>query len=134
MVGYWWRGPNSELRMPQWREDPIGLPIEGILRGYLKKEILITSKEMGYQIRYSVYLLGKYKSLSTEVYPIIYVTDGYEYKHERMGNMATLLNSLIALKKIKPIIVVFIDQREPENRSNNRRMVYLAMNEHYHNL
>ncbi|MFZ6014549.1 MAG: alpha/beta hydrolase, partial [Bacteroidota bacterium] len=65
------------------------------------------------------------------VYPIIYVTDGYEYMHERMGNMVTVLNNLIHVQKIKPVIAVFIDNREPIDRSNNRRMKELAMNEKY---
>jgi enterochelin esterase family protein len=62
---------------------------------------------------------------------VIYVTDGYEYLHERMGNMKTVLNNLIAQNKIEPVIAVFIDHREPVNRSNNRRMQELAMNEKY---
>ncbi len=125
--------PNSELRMPRWKEDPISQPMEAIFHGRVEKDILITSKEMGYQVNYSVYLPSRYKTQSTEVYPIIYVTDGYEYMHERMGNMITILDNLIALKKIKPIIAVFMDHREPVNRSNNRRMLELAMNEHYLN-
>ncbi len=125
--------PNSELRMPRWNEDPITQPIEAIFHGRVEKDILINSKELGYQISYSVYLPASYKTQSKEVYPVMYVTDGYEYMHERMGNMITILDNLIHQKKIKPIIVVFIDQREPVNRSNNRRMMELAMNEHYLN-
>jgi enterochelin esterase family protein len=51
--------------------------------------------------------------------------------HERLGNMITVLDNLIHLGKIKPLIAVFIDHREPINRSNNRRMQELAMNEKY---
>jgi enterochelin esterase-like enzyme len=80
---------------------------------------------------YSVYLPASYKAQSSDIYPIIYVTDGYEYLHEKMGNMTTILDNLIYLKKIKPVIAVFIDNREPVNRSNNRRMQELAMNERY---
>lgn len=125
--------PNSELRMPRWKEDPINQPTEAIFHGRVEKDILINSTELGYQIMYSVYLPSSYKAKSAEVYPIIYVTDGYEYMHERMGNMITILDNLIHLKKIRPVIAVFIDHREPVNRSNNRRMQELAMNEHYLN-
>jgi enterochelin esterase-like enzyme len=123
--------PNSELRMPRWKEDPTSQPIDAIFHGRVEKDILINSKELAYQIMYSVYLPAGYKAKSTEVYPIIYITDGYEYMHERMGNMITILDNLIHQKKIKPIIAVFIDNREPVNRSNNRRMIELAMNEQY---
>ncbi len=50
-----------------------------------------------------------------------------------MGNMPVVLNNLIHLKKIKPVIAVFIDHREPAVRSNNRRMRELAMNESFLN-
>ncbi len=125
--------PNSELRMPRWKEDPISQPMDAIFHGRIEEDILINSKELGYQITYSVYLPSSYQKQSTEVYPIMYVTDGYEYMHERMGNMITILDNLIHQKKIKPIVAVFIDHREPVNRSNNRRMIELAMNEHYLN-
>jgi enterochelin esterase family protein len=45
--------------------------------------------------------------------------------------MAVVLNNLIAAKKMEPVIAVFIDHREPVNRSNNRRMTELAMNPNY---
>ncbi len=125
--------PNSELRMLRWTEDPINQLMPAIFHGRVEKDILINSKELGYQISYSIYLPANYKAQSKDVYPIIYVNDGYEYMHERMGNMITILDNLIHLKKIKPIIAVFIDHREPVNRSNNRRMIELAMNEHYLN-
>jgi len=123
--------PNSELRMPLWKEDPIAKPMEDILHGRVLNDLLINSNNMGYQITYSIYLPASFKAHSTEKYPIIYVTDGYEYIHERMGNMITILDNLISLKKIKPVIAVFIDNREPVNRANNRRMQELAMNDRY---
>jgi enterochelin esterase family protein len=63
----------------------------------------------------------------------MYVTDGYEYLHPKMGNMVAVLDNLILEKKIKPILVVFVDHREPVNRANNRRMRELTMNEQYLN-
>jgi len=121
--------PNSELRMPDWKEDPITLSKSGVTRGKLEDDILFNSKILGYQITYSVYLPAGYTS--SQKYPTIYVTDGYEYMHERMGNMLTILDNLIDQKKIQPIIAIFIDHREPVNRSNNRRMQELAMNSKY---
>lgn len=122
--------PNSELRMPGWKPDPLTLGrIEGAQQGDLQKDLLVNSKVLGYQLMYSIYLPDGYQK--GQPYPVIYVTDGYEYMHERMGNMTTILDNLIHLKKINPVVAVFIDNREPINRSNNRRMTELAMNEKY---
>jgi len=121
--------PNSELRMPGWRPDSIAAAIPQAPRGKIENDILISSAILNYQVTYSVYTPPGYTV--SQQYPIIYVLDGYEYMHERMGNMPVILDNLIYLKKIKPVVAVFIDHREPVNRSNNRRMKELAMNEKY---
>jgi enterochelin esterase-like enzyme len=121
--------PNSELRMPAWKLDPVMIPRENIARGALEKDILFNSKTLGYQVTYSMYYPANYNRQN--IYPVLYVTDGYEYLHERMGNMKVILDNLIADGKIKPLLVIFIDHREPVNRSNNRRMMELAMNSRY---
>lgn len=123
--------PNSELRMPDWKPDPVMIPRENIARGTLEKDILFNSKTLGYQVTYSMYYPANYNR--DAVYPVLYVTDGYEYLHDRMGNMKVILDNLIADRKIKPLLVIFIDHREPVNRSNNRRMTELAMNNRYLN-
>ncbi|HEU5291473.1 MAG TPA: alpha/beta hydrolase-fold protein [Cyclobacteriaceae bacterium] len=121
--------PNSELRMPNWKQEQVSIAREGIQKGKVVNDILMNSASLGYQITYSVYLPVGYSD--AKKYPVIYVTDGYEYLHERMGNMATVLDNLIADKKIQPVVAIFIDHREPVNRSNNRRMQELAMNPAY---
>jgi enterochelin esterase-like enzyme len=122
--------PNSELRMPLWKEDPLtAAHVEGAAHGRLEKDLLLHSKSLNYQMTYSVYTPPGY-SINAK-YPIIYVMDGYEYMHERLGNMITILDNLIYLKRITPVVAVFIDHREPINRSNNRRMQELALNEKY---
>jgi enterochelin esterase family protein len=121
--------PNSELRMPLWKPDPMTSYMESSSRGKLEKDILINSPLLGYQITYNIYYPPGF--VASQKYPVIFVTDGYEYLHERLGNMQNLLDNLISLKKIEPIIGVFIDHREAVNRSNNRRMVELAMNQKY---
>ncbi|HEV8514387.1 MAG TPA: alpha/beta hydrolase-fold protein, partial [Cyclobacteriaceae bacterium] len=121
--------PNSELRMPLWKEDPELAPRNDIAHGTLAHDMLFNSKVLGYQIMFSIYLPAGYDGMGK--LPSIYVTDGYEYLLPQLGNMATVLDNLIAEKKIKPIAAIFIDQREPVNRSNNRRMQELAMNKHY---
>lgn len=121
--------PNSELRMPLWKPDLITEPKPGTPQGKLERDILFTSKLLGYQVTYSVYYPPHYNP--NEKYAIVYFTDGYEYLHERMGNLQVILNNLIDQKKIRPLIVVLVDHREPVNRSNNRRMQELAMNAKY---
>ncbi|MBI3482562.1 MAG: hypothetical protein HY015_06240 [Bacteroidetes bacterium] len=121
--------PNSELRMPLWKESTELLVNNNVPHGTVKHDLLINSKILGYQLTYSVYLPDGYEKM--EKLPTVYVTDGYEYLHPKLGNMATVLDNLIAEKKIKPIAAIFIDHREPINRSNNKRMQELAMNSSY---
>jgi enterochelin esterase family protein len=121
--------PNSELRMPNWKPEPISITRAEVPKGKLILDILLNSALLGYQMTYSVYLPVGYSD--TKKYPVIYVTDGYEYLHERMGNMNTVLDNLIYEKKIEPVVAIFLDHREPVNRSNNRRMQELAMNPKY---
>lgn len=119
--------PNSELRMPRWKRDPVTLYNPDVPHGRLERDLLFTSRTLGYQITFSVYLPpGGGSDL-----PVVYVTDGYEYMHEQMGNMPVILDNLAAEKKLQPLAVVFIDQREPANRSNNRKMQELTMNPKY---
>lgn len=120
--------PNSELRMPAWKEDAIQHTRDNIPKGKIDQDLLFTSKSMGYQITYSVYIPA---AATTAKLPVVYVMDGYEYMHPKLGNMITVVDNLIADKKIQPIVVVFIDHREPVNRSNNRRMDELTLNEKY---
>lgn len=104
--------PNSELRMPDYMEDPIHRIRDNVPKGKVIQDILYASDLLSYQITYSVYLPP---SSGKEKYPVVYITDGYEYLHPQMGNLPTVLDNLIADKKIVPIIAVFIDHREPAN-------------------
>ncbi|MCU0383662.1 MAG: alpha/beta hydrolase-fold protein [Cyclobacteriaceae bacterium] len=120
--------PNSEIRMPGYKPDAEEW-VSTTKTGTVLHDILLNSESLEYQITYSVYLPYQYSS--SVKYPVLYVTDGYEYMHEHMGNMQRVLDFLIEQKKIKPIVVVFVDHREPVNRGNNKRMQELAMNEKY---
>lgn len=120
---------NSELRMPQWKPDDLLRANNSIARGTVSSDHIFFSKKLGYQISYDVYLPANHQP--GEKLPVVYVTDGYEYRHQNMGNMVTVLDNLIGAKKIKPIAAVFIDHRDPVNRTNNRRMEELAMNAKY---
>ncbi|HCM77166.1 MAG TPA: hypothetical protein DIS90_12335 [Cytophagales bacterium] len=120
--------PNSELRMPDYQYDPVHMVRENIPKGKVIQDILYNSKLLSYQITYSVYLPP---AAIEGKYPVVYITDGYEYLHPQLGNLPTVLDNLIADNKIVPVIAVFIDHREPANRTNNRRMTELVMNPLY---
>ncbi len=123
--------PNSELRMPDWHEDPSVIERPEVPKGKISNDFLLNSASLGYQVTYSVYLPYQHEKLGK--LPTIYLTDGYEYLHPQLGSMSTVLDNLIDDKKIKPVIAIFVDNREPVNRANNRRMNELAMNAKYLN-
>jgi len=119
-VQYGGSGPNSELRMSEWKVDSITIPIEGAAQGNVSDWQTIQSSNLNYTIQYKVYIPVNYDNLAT--LPVIYVTDGQEYSDERLGSMINVINNLIHQKRIKPIVAVFVDPRNPDNLSENRRM------------
>jgi enterochelin esterase family protein len=122
-------GPNSELRMPEWKPEAISLNRKEIAKGKLSDNIPSASKSLEYITHYKVYTPANYENLTD--LPVIYVTDGQEYADEKMGAMIHMLDNLIADKTIKPIIAVFIDPREAGNSNNNRRMFELPLNDNF---
>lgn len=112
-------GPNSELRMGDWKYPKETIRRSEVPRGDFSNDRKIVSTNLGYSVNYRVYTPAGYDSLSNM--SVIYVTDGHEYSDERLGSMITVLNNLIFDKKIKPIIAVFIDPRNPDNKEKNRR-------------
>ena len=82
-------------------------------------------------INYRVYLPQGYAKLKN--LPVIYVTDGHEYLDDQKGSMVIVLDNLIAKNKIKPVIAVFIDPRDPDTLSYNKRESQFLINEKYLN-
>ncbi len=122
-------GYNSELRMPDFEEDPITRFRLTIDRGNLSENKLISSTYTESDHQYQVYTPYNHDKLKN--LPVIYVTDGQDYSHNGMGNMKTILDNLIADAAIEPVIAVFVDPREPAGNLENRRGVYLPINENY---
>jgi enterochelin esterase-like enzyme len=52
-------------------------------------------------------------------YPTIYVTDGPEYIQQ--GKMVSIMDRLITKGKMKPVIAVFVDARNPDDLRITRR-------------
>ena len=114
-------GANSELRMPNWVYPEETTLAEGVNRGELSDNIEIAASEatLGYMLQYKVYTPFGYDHLSD--LPVMYVADGHEYADSKLGSMLIVLDNLIHQEVIKPIVVVFIDPRNPGNLGENRR-------------
>ncbi len=122
-------GPNSELRMPKWKPEPLKIRDPKAKQGTLSNNKIITSPELGYTIQYQVYTPPNYDELGD--LPVFYVTDGHEYSDDQLGSTIIVLDNLLHQKKIKPIIVVFVDPRNPDDLGINRRSDQFAVNEKY---
>lgn len=121
-------GSNSELRMPDWQPSPAEhQPVQ--VRGEIKGPFTITSRALGYVVRYQVYLPAGY--LGQRGLQVVYVTDGHEYLDQNLGNLAHTADWLIEQQKTKPFVIVAVDPRDPADPSRNRRMEELVRNESY---
>jgi len=114
-------GENSELRMPDWKMDSLTILNQGVERGKMSDNLQIISRaeNLDYAVQYKVYTPYNY-DLQQNL-PVIYVTDGHEYADDKLGAMQIVLDNLIYSAEIQPIIAVFIDPRNPNDLSSNRR-------------
>jgi enterochelin esterase family protein len=110
---------NSDLRMPDYEipEETIIKP--SVPKGELSDNILIFSSNLNYDCQYRVYTPAGYDDMTD--LPVIFVTDGFTFSNDSLGKMKTILDNLIYDEKIKPTIAVFLDPRDPDNLSFNRR-------------
>lgn len=97
------------------------------LNGNLSDNQIITSKVLGYDLQYRVYTPAGYEDL--EDLSVIYLTDGQWYISE--GQMHKEIDRLVAAGKIKPIVAVFVDNRDPHDLGDNRRNRQFLGNEKY---
>jgi enterochelin esterase family protein len=88
---------------------------------------VISSKVLGYNLQYRVYTPAGYDQLSN--LPVIYFTDGQWYLEG--GDVPKKIDRLVLEKKMKPVIAVFVDNRDPDNLDNNRRNAQFLGNEKY---
>lgn len=77
----------------------------------------ISSKHLGYDLQYRVYTPAS--STPHAVLPSLYVTDGEGYLAG--GNFKSVLDEAISSGAIQPVLVVFLDSRNPDNLRENRR-------------
>ncbi|MFN3561655.1 MAG: alpha/beta hydrolase-fold protein [Chloroherpetonaceae bacterium] len=119
-------GKSSELRMPDYEFPSETLPRDDVHKGSLH-HFTIQSQYLNYEVDYVVYLPHAYRR--QQKLPVIYATDGYEYLDDEQGALRITLDNLIHDKKIAPVMCVFIDPRNPRNKSDNRRLKEYPMNE-----
>jgi len=95
--------------------------------GSLSPDIRISSVVLGYDLQYRVYTPEGVEA--AEDLPVLFVTDGPAYIHR--GQVPKTLDRLIGSAKIDPVITVFVDARDPDDLSVNRRNQEFFCNENY---
>lgn len=96
-------------------------------KGQLSDNRTIDSTVLNYKLQYRVYV-PKDINITTPM-PTIYITDGQWYLQR--SNIINILDELIANKKIKPVIAIFVDSRNPEKITENRRNQEFQCNKNY---
>lgn len=99
---------------------------QALADGALSPNIRITSEHLDYSLQYRVYSPGL---PDAEDLPTIYITDGQWYLQP--GDMVSTLDREIAAKNIDPVVAVFIDSRNPDELSENRRNQEFMCNQRY---
>jgi enterochelin esterase-like enzyme len=109
-------GPNSELAMPQYVPAP-EIADDGTIPHGTLRDTTFYSTNLGNSRTVRVYTPPGYDSTS-DVYPWILVHDGLEYVS--LANMDHVLNYLIAHRRMRPVIAVFVPpvNREAEYAGN----------------
>ena len=95
--------------------------------GTLSENKIVSSEVLGYDLQYRVYTPQGYEHLTN--LPVIYLTDGQWYIES--GQMHQELDKLIESGKIKPVVAVFVDNRNPHNLGENRRNNQFLGNQYY---
>lgn len=95
--------------------------------GVLGDNQRIYSSHLGYELQYRVYRPASVAAGSQ--LPTLYVTDGQMYLAE--GNFKAILDEEISSGKIEPLVVVFVDSRNPDNLAENRRTTEFMCNSKY---
>jgi enterochelin esterase-like enzyme len=111
---------NNVLTMPAFQITDFTRRGKDAPKGAVTDWIVFDSQVMGEAIEYQVYTPPNYDAL--ENLPVLYVTDGERFAPDNIGAMNAVLDNLIAAKRITPVMAVYIDERDPNARQNNRRV------------
>ncbi len=77
----------------------------------------IASNHLGYELQYRVY--RPTATSAEDKLPSLYVTDGQWYLSQ--GNFKSILDQAIDTGVIEPVLVIFLDSRNPDKLEENRR-------------
>ncbi|WP_321389986.1 alpha/beta hydrolase [Emcibacter sp.] len=108
---------------------PLLLPAAANTEGKLTDNIRISSKILGYDLQYRIYLPEG--ATAEDRLPLLFVTDGQWYLEP--GNMKQVLDQEIMSRRIKPVMAVFVDSRNPDDLMENRRRDQFFCNIEYAN-
>lgn len=87
-----------------------------LVAGDLSDNIRISSQFLGYDLQYRVYTPDGVSA--GEKYPVLVVTDGAAY----IGmDMPRVLDEMVGEGVIRPVFVVFVDSRNPDDLQESRR-------------
>lgn len=112
-------GENNVVTLPGFQVTDESQKRKDVTPGTLTGNLSISSRSLGYTVKYWVYTPVGYEDLAR--LPVIYVLDGNDFVDERMGAMPNVLDNLIGSGRIEPVLAVFIDARDPDNEQYNRR-------------
>ncbi len=87
------------------------------ITGHISDNQRITATQLGYAIQYRVYTPPGYDK--SQNLPTLYVTDGQWYI--RNGQLDKIATRLIKSGTIKPTVIIFVDSRDPDKLSIDRR-------------
>ncbi|MBI5216394.1 MAG: hypothetical protein HY960_11635 [Ignavibacteriae bacterium] len=116
-------GENSEIRSKEYHPPKDIEHQQRVARGKIDT-MYVESKLLNRRIPTFIYTpVGVSKETRL---PTLFVTDGGEYIS--LGKMTNVLDNLIAERRIKPVLVVFVDPRSDltDQRTNHRREDYTA--------
>lgn len=119
-------GPNSEVVMPAYRPPREALQRAAVPHGEIDTAT-VTSRFLRRSHPVFIYRPAGYSGAKRQ-YPSLYVLDGGDYLS--LGMMATVLDNMIAARRIPPIIGIFVEPRTDITRpGTNKRTTDYALND-----
>lgn len=116
-------GYNSAFSMPEYDSSKYIISVQGISKGVLGAEQIISSNKLSRNVRFWVYTPSDYTNLDS--LPSIYILDGQDYKTDGLGCMVNVLDNVIAENLISPVLAVFVDPVNPNTGKNQREELFL---------
>lgn len=99
---------------------------EKAAKGAVSDNKVISSTILGYDLQYRVYTPANYDAYDD--LPVIYITDGQWYLG---AGTHKVLDQLIEAELIRPVVAVFVDNRDPHDLKINRRNFQLLGYDNY---